>query len=63
MSLTSTRRPDESVALNTDSCEFVIKVYEASGDPLRLTITANESIAMFRSELLEKTIKNGNDFT
>tara|TARA_B100000809_G_C15067878_1_gene504856 strand:+ start:1101 stop:1304 length:204 start_codon:yes stop_codon:yes gene_type:complete len=60
MSLTSTRRPDQPVILNIDSCEFLIEVYEVNGDPVRLDITASESVDVFRSELLEKKrIKNG----
>ena len=59
MSLTSTRRRDESLPLSTDSCEFIIEVYEVNGVPVRLAITANESVSAFRSELLEKNrIKN-----
>ena len=54
MSLASTRRTDELLSINTETCEFFIKVYEADGDPVRLDITANKNISIYRSGLLDK---------
>ncbi len=54
MSLTSTRRPDEPVTLGTNSCEFLIEVYEVNGDPVRLDITASESVDFFVQSYLNK---------
>lgn len=55
MSLALTRRPDESIILYTDNGEITIKVSDVNGKQVRLAISADKSVNIVRSELLEIT--------
>ena len=55
MSLALTRRPGESITINTDSGEITITVSEVNGQQVRLAINADKSVSIVRSELLETT--------
>lgn len=53
MPLALTRRPGESITLNTDNGEITIEVSEVNGLQVRLAITADQDVSIVRSELLD----------
>lgn len=60
MPLALTRRPGESITLNTDNGEITIEVSEVNGQQVRLGIKADKKVSIIRSELLETAELNCN---
>lgn len=55
MALALARRPGESITLDTDNGEITIEVSEINGLQVRLAVTADKSVEIVRTELLEPT--------